>query len=157
MTPDDAGVAFIAGKIDAAVTWEPHLSLGLSEREGSVLLASSADYPKAILDLFICRREWFQENPNKVSSFRESWDEALKFIEEHPTEAHVIIGEEIGIDPIEVGLMLKGAKLLTSREGMDLLSSDLDSLSRRVTEIWTKAGYVEGDIDLKASIQLNSE
>ena len=50
MGNDEAGQAFIAGRVDAAVTWEPALS-NCTEREGGHILVSSADYPKAIIDV----------------------------------------------------------------------------------------------------------
>ena len=37
MTATDAGVAFVAQRVDAAVTWEPHLSQGASKEHGSAL------------------------------------------------------------------------------------------------------------------------
>ena len=46
MGNDEAGEAFLAGRVDAAVTWEPALS-NCSEREGGHILVSSAEYPNA--------------------------------------------------------------------------------------------------------------
>lgn len=154
MTPDDAGAAFLAGAIDAAVTWEPFLSEGLKKRQGAVLLASSKDYPEAILDIFIARRSWFQENQDVINGFQKSWDDALDFIQENPNEAYRIIGTETGIDPNEVGVMLTGAKLLKNCECTEFLSEKLTSLAMSINRLWKEAGYISEDINLIDSIFL---
>ena len=50
MTATDAGVAFAARQVDAAVTWEPALSQGANAAHGHLLL-SSADKPGLITDV----------------------------------------------------------------------------------------------------------
>lgn len=154
MTPDDAGAAFLAGNIDAAVTWEPFLSQALKKRQGTILLAKSSDYPEAILDMFVSTREWHKKNPETVRRFKASWDDAIKFLKENKEAGYLTIGKETGIDPTEVGAMLDGAYLLTSQESSQLLSGKLKSLSEIVERLWRNAGYVEKSIDLESSVIL---
>ena len=49
MSPDDAGAAFAAGKLDAAVTWEPWLTKIATAKQGQVIF-SSKDVPNLIVD-----------------------------------------------------------------------------------------------------------
>lgn len=152
MRPDDAGAAFILRNIDAAVTWEPHLSRGLSKRPGSVILASSADYPGAIFDIFIAERSWFDNNPEIIDSFRKSWDEALDYLNKNMSDACMTIGEETGFTPTEVKDMLAGAKLIKNCDCQELLKDDLPKLINAVNYLWREAGYIRNDIDLLSSI-----
>jgi ribosomal protein L11 methylase PrmA len=62
MGSSDAGDAFLAGKIDAAVTWEPFLS-SAGKREGGHILVSSAEYPRAIIDVLTVNSNFSKENP----------------------------------------------------------------------------------------------
>jgi len=156
MTPDDAGAAFISGNIDAAVTWEPWLSQAIEKRENSKIIASSKDYPEAIIDLFVSNREWFNNNREIIANFKNSWDESLLYIKDNEEVAYIIIGKELGIDPSEVGDMLAGAYLLSSKEGYELLEGKIATLSERVERIWRKAGYVDNDINLKESVLLDT-
>ncbi len=156
MIPDDAGAAFITGSIDAAVTWEPHLTQGLANRNNSKILATSKEYPEAILDIFICNRSWFYSNEIKIQKFKDSWDDALDYMKENNDLATLIIGNELGLDPILVEEMLGGAYLLKSDECSQLLSTNLKSLCERVERIWTEAGYIDNDIKLFESILINS-
>jgi NitT/TauT family transport system substrate-binding protein len=50
MTADDAATAFIAGRVPAAVTWEPHLSMVRNKQQGKVLIDSSST-PGVIVDV----------------------------------------------------------------------------------------------------------
>lgn len=56
MTASDAGVSFISGGLDAAVTWEPYLSNAVNSGAGK-LLFSSADAPGSIMDILAVRAE----------------------------------------------------------------------------------------------------
>lgn len=154
MTPDDAGAAFLTGSVDAAVTWEPHLSEGLSKRPGSTILANSSQYPEAILDLFVASRDWIETNPEVVGKFRKTWDDALEYMRTHREEALLIISKELGIEPTEAGEMLGGAKLLNGDGCRELLTPSLATLAKDVEEIWSAAGYVTSDIDLEAAVKL---
>jgi NitT/TauT family transport system substrate-binding protein len=155
MRPDDAGAAFIAGSIDAAVTWEPHLSEGVERRRGSKVLVRSSQYPEAILDLFVANPIWLDEEPQQVAAFRQAWDEAVEHVRKQPADAHLIISRHTGIEPAEVSAMLEGAQLLTNEECAEFLRGRLDSLAPTVEQLWREAGYVEGTIDLRSAVRLD--
>ena len=155
MKPDDAGAAFIAGNIDVAVTWQPHIYKAVESPNGCNILASSNDYPEAILDIFIAKRDWVKNNPEFVTSFRRSWDEALIYMENNKEKANNILAKDLGLSPDDVGAMLLDLMPLSSQAGQNLVLPKIDNLSKDVEEIWKKAGYLEKDIDLKNSIMLN--
>lgn len=151
MEPDDAGAAFISGQIDVAVTWEPHISKAKNSKTGCNILASSREYPEAILDLFTADRKWLDANETEVKAFRDSWDQALDYIQENPKEAYGIIGKEVALEPAVVEEMMSGVKLLNHEQGDKMFNGKSAELSERVERIWRKAGYIKGDIDLEAA------
>ncbi len=152
MTPDDAGTAFIAGNINAAVTWEPHISQALKQRSGTVILASSKDYPEAILDIFIANKEWYNSNRKSVDLFAKSWDEAVQIVNSKPNDAMPIVATEIGVTPDEAAAMLSGAKLMQQRECHQLFAAKGEALSNKVQKLWAKAGYLKGKVNVKDSL-----
>lgn len=154
MSPDDAGAAFLAGNLDVAVTWQPHISKAMESEFGCNILASSKDYPEAILDIFIAKKEWIKNNPEFVSNFRKSWDEALAYMIENEKKSNAILSNELGLNEEDIKGMLLDVKLLTQIEGINLVVPKLDQLSKDVEQIWKEAGYITNDIDLKNSIQL---
>ena len=62
LTVPDAAAAFIAGKVDAAVIWQPWVSQIQREGKGKVIY-SSADIPGLIPDIAICQHQRGREAP----------------------------------------------------------------------------------------------
>lgn len=154
MTPDDAGAAFIAGNVDVAVTWQPHISKAINSESGCNVLASSDQFPEAILDLFVANRKWATSNPEKIGAFRNSWDEALEYIEKNSQDATRVIARNLGLSSDDVKAMFLDVQFLSCEEGRRLVMPKIEELSKDVEEIWREAGYIEKDIDLEKSIIL---
>ena len=153
MTANDAGAAFLAGNVDIAVTWQPYISQ--AENNGCEILASTAEYPEAILDLFIAKKDWLEKNPNFMSSFRKSWDEAVEYMSNNKETSLKILSTNLGFEPAEVEEMLLDIDYLTSKNTKELVIPKLDSLSEDVVYIWKKAGYINKEIDLRSNIKLD--
>ena len=66
LTVPDAAAAFIAGKVDAAVIWQPWVSQIQREGTGKVIY-SSADIPGLIPDIAICQASVVEKRPTPRS------------------------------------------------------------------------------------------
>ena len=95
MTADDAAAAFIAGQIPAAVTWEPHLSLVRSKKQGKVLI-DSAETPGLIVDVVDLTCDYIKNNPKDVEAFNKGLFKAVEFIKTNPEEAYAIMAKGVG-------------------------------------------------------------
>lgn len=95
LTADDAAAAFIAGRIPAAVTWEPHLSLVREQKKGKVLVDSSTT-PGAIVDVVALRCDLIEKNPKDVEGFIRAYYKAIEYLKQHPTEAYAIMAKGVG-------------------------------------------------------------
>lgn len=95
MTAGDAGAAFVAKKVDAAVTWEPWLSKG--KANGKVLV-STKDYPNIIVDSIGFRSDVVEENPEAMVAFVKSMGQAMDYWQENPQESEEIMAKGLGID-----------------------------------------------------------
>ena len=146
----EAGLAFMAGNVDAAIMWEPELSEALDSVEGAHALVTSADYPETILDSLVVNTKYAEENPEVVEAVREAWYKAIDFMEENPDEAYELMasgfeevtGEDIAAD-VE-GLMFYG------REGNeDLLTGNgtksIFDISQDMADFWMAMGECETD------------
>jgi NitT/TauT family transport system substrate-binding protein len=144
MQPDDAGAAFIAGHINAAVTWEPHLSRALR----------SSKYPEAILDLFIARKDWTEAHQQTLAKFRSSWDEAVSFVAQNATQSDELLAGDLGLKPDEVGAALAGVSLLSNTSCRALLEPKIQKLGATVERLWNEAGYLKRTTDLAPRMRL---
>ena len=89
MDSDFTGPSFIAGDIDAAVTWEPFLSTA-GEREGGHLLLDSSEFPGTIVDVLTVCSDLSEEAKQALAN---SWYDAIDFLEVNPEEAAEIMSE----------------------------------------------------------------
>ncbi len=101
MGNDEAGEAFLAGRVDAAVTWEPALS-NCSEREGGHILVSSADYPKAIIDVLTVSSRFAAENPEVYDVLYSCWCKAVDYLNSNFEEGCAIMAAGLDLEPEEV-------------------------------------------------------
>jgi len=95
MTATDAGVAFSAQRVDAAVTWEPHLSQGAATDHGK-LLVSSAEKPGLIVDVLAVREETLQKHQAEMKAFVRAWQRALDYLAVNPEESYAIMARGVG-------------------------------------------------------------
>ena len=76
MTSGDAGSAFAAGKIPAAVTWEPWLSKTKKNPDGHVVV-STEKYPTIITDQVAFAPDFLKEHPDSVRAFIKGYQAAM--------------------------------------------------------------------------------
>jgi NitT/TauT family transport system substrate-binding protein len=97
MSSGDAGAAFVAGQVDAAVTWQPWLA-NARETEFGHLLLDTRETPGLIVDTVAFRPQYVAENPEAVAAFVRAYYRAVEEIEANPDEANVIMAESIGME-----------------------------------------------------------
>ena len=96
LEPAAAANAFVGGTgdLDAAVTYEPYLSLVRNKPESGKLIADSLQYPM-VFDSFGCTPKFIKENPKAVKALVESYFQALDMIEKDRTKAFAIMGADV--------------------------------------------------------------
>ncbi|MDK2784460.1 MAG: NitT/TauT family transport system substrate-binding protein [Bacillota bacterium] len=109
MSAADAGAAFVSGKVDAAVTWEPWLSQAVAQKKGHVLL-SSKDLPGIIVDSVSLRSDFVEAHPEAVQGFVAALAEAMDYYKTNPDDAASIMAKGLGIDVKEFTETAKGLR-----------------------------------------------
>jgi NitT/TauT family transport system substrate-binding protein len=95
MTHGDAGAAFVAGRVDAAVTWEPWLSKGKAAPHGHMLV-DSAQTPGLITDVLVFRRDVVEKRPREIQGVVDAWNKAVTQWERNPGESNEIMARAVG-------------------------------------------------------------
>lgn len=120
----EAGLALIAGQVDAAVTYEPYISAALSQGNGQKVLLTAAERPGLISDLMVATPEWLAANPETAVALVKAWDQAVTFIRENPEEGGAIIAKAVGSPMEEFTPAFKGVRLYTSAENLAAIEGD---------------------------------
>ncbi len=96
LEPAPAANAFVAGtgNLDAAVTYEPYLSLVRDKPDSGRLIADSLQYPM-VFDTFGCTPKFIKDNPKAAKALTESYFQALDMIAKDKQKAFTIMGADV--------------------------------------------------------------
>jgi len=103
--------AFLAGRIDAGVTWEPYLTSTAAEGDGRVIITSRA-YPGQIVTTMVVADELIDTRTDDVQAIVAAYFEAVRFVQEHRDEAYTIMAEAEGIGIDEFALHVEGLRYI---------------------------------------------
>ena len=151
MGNDEAGEAFLAGRVDAAVTWEPALS-NCSDREGGHILVSSADYPKAIIDVLTVSSTFAEKNPEVYDVLYSCWCRAVDFLNENFEEGCAIMAAGLDLEAEEVmdecaGITFYNAEMNDAFNNLETEDNIYD-IAQLAANFWVEKGYMKST-DLK--------
>jgi NitT/TauT family transport system substrate-binding protein len=144
MTADDAATAFIAGRVPAAVTWEPHLSLVKAKGQGKVLIDSS-ETPGVIVDVVALSCDVIDKQPDDVKALVKGLYKAVEFTRQNPEKAHEIMAKGVGgylSDPKDLAEAAKGVKFYDQAMSEKLLGTpgkpgDIADIIKLANETWS--------------------
>ncbi len=150
MTAADAGSAFVAGRVDASVTWEPWLSRGKATDFGH-LLTDSSKTPGLITDVLIAKTDWVNAHQKDVAAIVKSWYEAVAFYEQHPDEAIPIMAKGVGgwlKDPKAFKATLSGIKFYDEAANKAFFGTPdkpgpLANTVQQAIDIWSSHGRLQ--------------
>ncbi len=95
MTAGDAGAAFVAGRVDAAVTWEPWLTRGKQAPDGKLLIDSSTT-PGLITDVLIASDDTVKNHADELKALYKGWTKAVDWQKANEAEADKIMAKGVG-------------------------------------------------------------
>ena len=144
MTADDAATAFIAGRVPAAVTWEPHLSMVRQKGQGKVLI-DSTETPGVIVDVVALSCDVIEKQPDDVKALVKGLYKAVQFTHDNPEKAHEIMAKGVGgylSDPAELANAAKGVRFYDQAMSEALLGTpgkpgQIQEVIRLANETWS--------------------
>ncbi len=154
MSAGDAGSAFVAGRVDAAVTWEPWLTNAKQTDFGKVLRSSDQD-PGIICDSLGFTSEFIRDYPDSVQAIVDSWFEALDMINEEEThdECIEIMAESQGMTVDEFNATLPSVQYYDKEMNEDFVGGGgLQELCEKAAGIWYELGMVKEEIDCSNAV-----
>jgi NitT/TauT family transport system substrate-binding protein len=146
----DAGSAFIAGRVDAAVTYEPYLTAALKQDKDAKLLYTAGENPGLVGDVFVVSEDTLNEKPGQIAALVKTWDAALDAYEADKPGSQAIIEKSVGAKPGDLKTAFDGVKFYGLAENKTQLSGEyVTKTIEDVKQAATDAGLLEGDVDPK--------
>lgn len=148
MEAAEAGAAFLAGRVDAASTWEPWVTKAL-EREGARVLVTTREKPGFIIDLVAVHEDVLATRKPAVAAFLRGWFDAIAFIRDQPEEAREILSRSFGASPADIEAMLGGLRFAGLDENLRFFSrgesgpSPFEAIFDRAGNVWKSSKLVE--------------
>jgi NitT/TauT family transport system substrate-binding protein len=147
----DARADFVAGKVDAAVVWEPDVAEALAKRPNSHILVSSKTAANLIADLMVAREDFIKEHPDVIKAFIQGWFEGTEEANRRPDVVAKLLmeneplykdlGEEItrdNLSAVKWADMADNAKMF----GLDGSEPLFNRLFDQAGRTWVKRGYI---------------
>jgi NitT/TauT family transport system substrate-binding protein len=147
MKAGDAGAAFVAGKVDAAVTWEPWLSRAKDTPFGHVLLASDKT-PGIIVDSLAFKPDFLKRRGDDVKKIIAAWNEAVQFAKQNPQEADTIMAKFTGQKPEEFTKEKTGVRFYGEKENKEYFGTPqkpglLYRVTQRAADVWSDLKFIK--------------
>ncbi|MEY2520798.1 MAG: hypothetical protein QOF24_2557 [Verrucomicrobiota bacterium] len=148
----DARTDFVAGKVDAAVVWEPDVAEALQKRPDSHVLVSTKEYPNLIADIMIAKEDFINQHPDVIRAFVRGW---LDGVEEAKRKHDLVVDllmkneplyRDLGKSVTRDGLAtVKWADLSdnTKMFGVDGSEAIFDRIFAQAGRAWVKRGYIK--------------
>jgi NitT/TauT family transport system substrate-binding protein len=150
MAAPEAGAAFVAKKVDAAVTWEPWLSRGKQTDFGHLLVDSSTT-PGLITDVVTATTDYVDKHPKETKAVVDAWNEAVAYVRAHPDESNEIMAKGVGgwlKDPKVFGETLSGIKFYGAEDNKTFFGTKekpgpLKNTVQEAIDVWSSHGKLQ--------------
>ncbi|WP_405659904.1 ABC transporter substrate-binding protein [Streptomyces sp. NBC_01166] len=153
MSATDAGSAFLAGRVDAAVTYEPYVSAAQAKQPTTRSVYSAAENPGLISDVFVVRADVLAEKPGQVAALVKTWNDAVGEYAKAPEASRAVMARGVGANPKELGTAFDGIEYYGRSENETKLTGEyVSSVLPEVASVAKDAGLLQGDVDTDAAV-----
>ncbi len=127
--------AFLDKRVDAVVTFEPHLTR--IQNAGGTLLFDSTKIPGEITDVLVVRKNVVQHSPRALQRLIDSHFEILSLLSDGSEQAISIMADRENVSPVELQEILAGLTMPVRKDNQALLSKSDSRLPDTITRLAT--------------------
>jgi len=149
----DAGSALIAGRVAAAVTYEPYISQAKTANPGLAVIYEASAKEGLISDVLMVGDAFAAQHPEAIRALIKAWDKAVSYYKANPTEGRAIIAKGVGADPAELATAFDGVEFFSLADNLDLLTGEYaTSTLPAIQQVAVTAGIIQGTTEPAAAI-----
>ncbi len=143
METAQAGAAFLARSVDAAVLWEPWLTRAVREGGGHVL-ASTREFPDLIVDCLAFNQQSLARAPLQAAAVMKALLRAIDYWKAHPEESNALMAPHFEVSAEKYAAILEGlrfADLARNKAYFGTLErpGPIFEVAERASAIWLEA------------------
>ena len=149
--PSEKIQPLVDGKLDALVTWEPHLNEAADKGKGYRIFGT-AEIPGLISDVIGFHRSFISRRPGDVQAYVNVWHKTTTFIKENPKEAFGIIASIYNKSLGEVQAFAQVDKILNLKNNLKAFTfgtgfESLYGTAREINNFMINKGMVDKQMD----------
>ena len=114
----DAAAAFMSGRVDAAVVWNPWISQIQKSGKGTPLFTSE-EMPGLIPDLLVAQQQAIQSKRRDLIGMIRAWFDTEAFIRAQPDHAVAVMSKVVSLSPEQYRVFLPGTHFFDARANLD--------------------------------------
>lgn len=156
LSAGDAAAAFIGGRVEAAVVWNPWIHQIESSGKGRALFTSK-DLPGLIPDLLVAQEKAIKSKRKDLVGMIKAWFDTVAFIQSKPDEAAAIMSKVVNMKPQEYKVFLPGTRFFDAKLNQEALGDASKPLSLlgvapTVVKFLSENKLIEGTPDVSKGI-----
>lgn len=143
----DAATALVAGRVDAAVTYEPYISSVAGKGKGIHVLYSSKVAPGLIGDFMVANNSLIKNHPEEVRALLRAWNDSMTYWARNYADGVAIMAKGVGSSPSDLKTTLAGAVIYTVAQNKSLAKGLIQKRYRMVNEVLRSTGVVKSTLN----------
>jgi NitT/TauT family transport system substrate-binding protein len=143
----DAATALVAGRVDAAVTYEPYISSVAGKGKGVHVIYSSKVAPGLIGDFMVANNSLIKDHPDEVRALLRAWNDAMTYWAKNYKDGVAIMAKGVGSSPADLTSTLAGAVIYTIPQNKTLARGLIQKRYSMVNQVLLSTGVVKGTLD----------
>jgi len=149
LEPGPAAQAFVAGQNDAAMTYEPYLSVVRANPTAGKIIATTLDYPM-IMDTFGCTPKFLADNPKAAQALTDSYFEAVDMIAKEPKKSFEIMGADVKQTAEQFEASQKYLRWQDKAANKKFFAGELQQFSKEAADLLMEIGIIKQVPDLNS-------
>ncbi len=151
LSAGDAAAAFLGGRVEAAVVWNPWIHQIETSGKGRALFTSK-DLPGLIPDLLVAQDKAIAAKRKDLVGMIRAWFDTVAFIQSNPDEAAAIMGKVVEMKPQDYKVFLPGTRFFDARLNQEAFADasqprSLLGVAPTVLQFLTENKLIEGRAD----------
>ncbi len=156
LSAGDAAAAFLSGRADATVVWNPWVNNIQASGKGRALF-SSKDMPGLIPDLLVARDKAIETRRADLVGMIKAWQDTQRFIHEQPDRAIAIMAQVVGMKPENYKIFLPGTRFFSLEDNLKALGpatepTSLLAVGPVIAQFLKDRKLIEGEPDLARGV-----
>ncbi len=156
LSAGDAAAAFMSGRVDAAVVWNPWIHQIETSGKGKALFTSK-DLPGLIPDLLVAQEKSIKAKRKDLVGMIKAWFDTVAFIQSQPDEAAAIMSKVVSLKPEEYKVFLPGTRFFDAKLNQEAMGPATQPLSLlgvapTVVRFLSENKLIEGTPDVSKGI-----